>query len=73
MGKTKQCNTKPTQGGSTINTGDKVTLESLDGTIVTGTIVKIGKDNIVLDKTNVYNYCVFISEENIKKLTVPIK
>lgn len=56
-----------------MNIGDKVTLELLDGTIVTGTIVKIGKDNIVLDNTNVYNDYVFISEDNIKKLTVPIK
>ena len=52
---------------------DKIKLELLDGTIVTGTIVKIGKDNIVLDNTNVNNDWVFISEDNIKKLTVPIK
>ena len=56
-----------------MNIGDKVTLELLDGTIVTGTIVKIGKDNILLDNTNVHNDWVFISEDNIKKLTVPIK
>ena len=56
-----------------MNIGDQITLELLDGTIVTGTLVKIGKDNIVLDKTNVHNDQVFISEDDIKKLTVPIK
>lgn len=56
-----------------MNIGDKIKLELLDGTIITGTIVKIGKDNIVLDNTNVHNGLVFISEDNIKKLTVPIK
>ena len=56
-----------------MNIGDKVKIELLDGTRVTGTIEKIGKDNIVLDKTNVHNDWVFISEDNIKKLTVPIK
>ena len=56
-----------------MNIGDKIKLELLDGTIVTGTIVKIGKDNIVLDNTNVHNDWLFISEDNIKKLTVPIK
>lgn len=53
--------------------GDQITIELQDGTIVTGTIVKIGRDNIVLDKTNVNNDLVFVSEDNIKKLTVPIK
>lgn len=56
-----------------MNKGDKITLELLDGTVITGTLVKIGKNNIVLDNTNVHNDWVFISEDNIKKLTVQIK
>ena len=56
-----------------MNKGDKIKIELLDGTVVTGTIVKIGKDNIVLDKTNVHNDWVFVSEDIIKKLTVQIK
>lgn len=56
-----------------MNIGDKIKIVLLDGTVITGTIEKIGKNNIVLDKTNVHNDWVFISEDNIKKLTVQIK
>ena len=53
--------------------GDKIKIVLVDDTVVTGTIVKIGKDSLVLDNTNVHNDWMFISEDNIKKLTVPIK
>ena len=53
--------------------GQNIKVVLMDETVVTGTIVAIGHDSIVLDNTNVHNDWVFIQEDNIKKLTVPIK
>ena len=51
-----------------MNKGDKVESELLDGTKIKYTLDNIDiSKTVLLDGTKMYDDCMFISEENIKK------